>query len=66
MAELQIFTIDTFKGVNKSETETLLELGEASEMSNFIITDDQKLKKMFGYSTLNKRLKKSTVCGTVN
>jgi hypothetical protein len=53
MAELQIFTIDTFKGVNKSETETLLELGEASEMSNFIITDDQKLKKMFGYSSLN-------------
>ena len=53
MAELQIFTIDTFKGVNKSETETLLELGEASEMSNFMITDDQKLKKMFGYSSLN-------------
>ena len=54
MAELQIFTIDTFKGVNKSETETLLELGEASEMSNFMITDDQKLKKMFGYSALNE------------
>ena len=35
-------------------TETLLELGEASEMSNFIITDDQKLKKMFGYNSLNE------------
>ena len=49
MGELQVFTIDKYLGVNKSETETLLQLGEASDMSNFIITDDQKLQKMFGY-----------------
>lgn len=54
MAELQFFTIDEFKGVNRSETETLLELGEASYMSNWMITDDKKLKKMFGYSALNE------------
>src|SRR5690606_4310702 len=54
MAELQFFTIDEFKGINRSETETLLELGEASYMSNWMITDDKKLKKMFGYSALNE------------
>ena len=53
MSEKQIFTIDKFLGVNKSETETLLQLGEASEISNFLITDDQKLMKMFGYLHLN-------------
>ncbi|HHX11118.1 MAG TPA: DUF2460 domain-containing protein [Firmicutes bacterium] len=53
MAELQIYTIDTFKGVNKSETETLLELGEASYMTNWMITDDNKLQKQFGYERLN-------------
>lgn len=53
MAELQIVTIDSFLGVNKSETETLLELGEASEMTNWMITDDNKLQKQFGYERLN-------------
>jgi hypothetical protein len=53
MAELQPFTIDKFLGVNKSETETLLDLGEASDMSNWLITDDNKLQKMFGYTHLN-------------
>ena len=53
MSELQVFTIDKYLGVNKSETETLLQLGEASDMSNFLITDDQKLMKMFGYLHLN-------------
>jgi hypothetical protein len=53
MAELQAFTIDKFLGVNKSETETLLQLGEASEMSNWMITDDNKLQKQFGYIHLN-------------
>jgi hypothetical protein len=52
MSDLQAFTIDTFLGVNKSETETLLKLGEASRMINWIITDDQKLKKTFGYERL--------------
>ena len=52
MAALQPYTIDQFKGVNKSATETLLELGEASNMSNWIITNDNKLRKMFGYTQL--------------
>ena len=54
MPEPQYFVIDTFLGVNKSETETLLQLGEASEMSNWMITDDRKLKKMYGYKSLNE------------
>ena len=54
MAKQQVFTIDTFLGVNKSETETLLQLGEASDMSNFLITDDRKLQKQFGYIHLNE------------
>jgi hypothetical protein len=53
MSQLTPYTIDRFLGTNKSETETLLELGEASEMSNWMITDDLKLKKMFGYKHLN-------------
>lgn len=53
MGELSNFTIEKFLGVNKSVTETLLELGEASNISNWMITDDQKLSKMFGYTHLN-------------
>ena len=53
MAEIQPFSIEKFLGVNKSETETLLQLGEASDLSNFLITDDMKLQKMFGYLHLN-------------
>ena len=53
MAEVKTVIIDKFLGVNKSETETLLQLGEASESSNFIITDDQKLSKQYGYIHLN-------------
>lgn len=52
MSELNVLTIDKFLGVNKSDTETLLQPGEASEMSNWMITDDLKLKKMFGYLQL--------------
>lgn len=52
MSELNILTIDKFLGVNKSDTETLLKPGEASDMSNWMITDDLKLKKMFGYAQL--------------
>lgn len=44
--------IDKFLGVNKKATETLLQLGEASDMANWIITDDNKLQKMFGYARL--------------
>ena len=54
MSEAKPFTIDRFLGVNKSETETLLQLGEASEMSNFLITDDEKLQKQFGYVHQNE------------
>jgi hypothetical protein len=50
MSDVKPFSIEKFLGVNKSMTETLLQIGEASSMSNFIITDDQKLSKMFGYT----------------
>lgn len=63
MAELQTFTIDKFLGVNKSETETLLQLGEASEMSNFLITDDYKLQKQFGYTHLNEKVEGQKING---
>jgi hypothetical protein len=53
MSEATTVTIDTFLGVNKSLTETLLKLGEASEMSNWLITDDKKLMKQFGYVHIN-------------
>ena len=51
MAKAKYFTIDKFLGVNKTSTETLLALGEASDMSNFIITDDNKLSKASGYES---------------
>jgi len=51
MAEAKAYAIDRFLGVNKTSTETLLQLGEASEMSNFIITDDMKLSKTNGYTS---------------
>ena len=63
MPEPQYFVIDTFLGVNKSETETLLQLGEASEMSNWMITDDRKLKKMYGYKSLNEKVSEKKVNG---
>lgn len=52
MSQLNTITMEKFQGVNKSTTETLLQLGEASQMSNWIITDDMKLKKAFGYVNL--------------
>ncbi|WP_206460425.1 hypothetical protein [Anaerovorax sp. IOR16] len=58
MSNLNLLTIDTFLGVNKSDTETLLKPGEASYMSNWMITDDLKLKKMFGYEQLFNGLAK--------
>lgn len=56
MAVLQPFTIDKFLGVNRTSTETLLQLGEAARMSNFIVTDDMKLQKTFGYARLFEAL----------
>jgi len=49
MAQLTPYTLDKFLGVNKTATETLLQLGEASTMTNWIITDDYKLQKTPGY-----------------
>lgn len=54
MAEMQNVTIDTFLGVNKSATETLLKPGEASYMTNWLITDDRKLQKQYGYEHINE------------
>ncbi len=69
MAEIQPYSIEKFLGVNKSVTETLLQLGEASKMSNFIITDDFKLQKMFGYSRMFEPLNhpiNGMWCGKLN
>lgn len=52
MTQLVPYTIEKFLGVNKSATETLLQLGEASSMSNWYISDDYKLSKMYGYIQL--------------
>ena len=52
MSELKSVTVDRYLGVNKSATETLLQLGEASYMSNWAISDDLKLTKQFGYEHL--------------
>lgn len=54
MAQPTYNVLDRFLGVNRSETETLLQFGEASEMSNWIITDDLKLQKAFGYRHLTE------------
>lgn len=43
-------TISKFLGINISETgDTQIKLGESGNMDNFYITDDYKLKKMYGY-----------------
>lgn len=52
MAQLTPYTLEKFLGVNKTATETLLELGEASKTKNWLITDDYKLQKAFGYEHL--------------
>jgi hypothetical protein len=52
MGQAAPITIDRFLGVNRKETETLLQPGEASDMVNWAITDDLKLDKMFGYERL--------------
>lgn len=64
MSEVQYNVLDTFLGVNKSETETLLEFGEASSMSNWMITDDKKLKKQYGYRSLNNKVEGKKINGT--
>ena len=63
MSQVKTVTIDKFLGVNKSATETLLELGEASESSNWAITDDNKLSKMFGYANMFATLGNNKING---
>jgi len=63
MSQINTVTIDKFLGVNKTSTETLLQLGEASQMINFMITDDQKLKKAFGYAHLFASLGSHSING---
>lgn len=63
IAELKAESINIFKGINRSQTETQLELGEASNMSNWMITDDSKLSKMFGYASLFASLGGYSVTG---
>jgi hypothetical protein len=63
MAQLEPYTIEKFLGVNKSATETLLQLGEASVMKNWIITDDYKLSKMYGYAELFESLGEHKING---
>ncbi len=48
-------TIDKFLGLNISDTgDTQIKLGESGNMTNFYITDDYKLRKMYGYKSLYK------------
>lgn len=48
-------TINKFLGLNLSNTgDTQIQLGESGNMTNFYITDDYKLRKMFGYKCFNQ------------
>ena len=51
--EVTPFTIDQFLGLNISKTgDTQILNGESGNMDNFYITNDYKLKKMYGYKTI--------------
>ena len=70
MAKIQIpksippSTISNFLGINESsDGSTELQLGEASKMINWRITDGGKLKKMEGYSPLFPSLGSGTIQG---
>jgi hypothetical protein len=63
MPQQNTLTIDKFLGANKSSTETLLQPGEASNMINWMITDDNKLQKVFGYAKLFASLGECTING---
>lgn len=48
-------TINKFLGLNLSDTgDTQIALGESGNMTNFYITDDLKLRKMYGYKTFHQ------------
>lgn len=52
-SEIKPFTIDKFLGLNISKTgDTQIKNGESGNMDNFYITDDYKLKKIYGYKTV--------------
>jgi len=47
-------TINKFLGLNLSDTgDTQIALGESGRMDNFYITDDYKLRKMYGYKSFD-------------
>jgi hypothetical protein len=49
-ANLTPITINKFLGINLSNTgDTQIKLGESGNMNNFYITNDYKLRKMYGY-----------------
>lgn len=51
--EVTPFMIDKFLGLNISKTgDTQIKNGESGNMDNFYITNDYKLKKMYGYKTI--------------
>lgn len=52
-ATITPLSIDKFLGLNLSNTgDTQIRLGESGNMDNFYITNDYKLKKMYGYKCL--------------
>ena len=49
---VQPYKIDKFLGLNLSNTgDTQLQMGESGNMTNFYITNDYKLRKIFGYKS---------------
>ena len=49
-AQIKPITINKFLGLNLSNTgDTQIKLGESGNMNNFYITNDYKLRKMYGY-----------------
>ena len=49
---IEPITIDKFLGLNLSNTgDTQIKLGESGNMNNFYITNDFKLRKMYGYKS---------------
>ena len=69
--EVTPFTIDHFLGLNISKTgDTQIQNGESGNMDNFYITNDYKLKKMYGYKSIydfNSRIRglfKCSIDGT--
>ena len=52
---VQPTTINKFLGLNLSNTgDTQIQLGESGNMTNFYITDDLKLRKMYGYKCFHQ------------